>query len=116
MAKSQRFAKVEVDDEDPEDVLARKIVVESQNMTLVILLIPKPGNKLVLYCLGLFQSSYPVSNGEVTESSLSLSQSIQHITSGWNQTTLGLEVKLHHKIGSRKLIDILHDHGYTTTS
>ncbi len=76
MAKSQRFAKVEVDDEDPEDVLARKIVVESQNMTLVILLIP----------------------------------------SGWNQTTLGLGVKLHHKIGSRKLIDILHDHGYTTTS
>ena len=57
-----------------------------------------------------------VSNGEATKVTLSLSQSIQqHITNGWNQTTLGLGVKLHHKFGSRELIDILHGHGYTAT-
>ena len=57
-----------------------------------------------------------VSNGEVTKVSLSLSQSIQqHITNRCNQTTLVLGVKLHHKFGSRDLIDILHDHGYTAT-
>ena len=65
-----KVAKVGAEDEDPEDALARKIVVESRklhltkpNMSLVNLLMPKPGNKLVLYCysgnsLGLFESSY----------------------------------------------------------
>ena len=57
-----------------------------------------------------------VSNGEVTKASLSLSQSIQYcMTNRWNQTTLGLGVKLHHKFGSIDLIDILNEHGYTVS-
>ena len=55
-----------------------------------------------------------ISKGEVTKKSLSLSQSIQHcITNTQNQTALGLGVKLHHKFGSRDLIEILNAHGYT---
>ena len=47
-----------------------------------------------------------VSNGEVMKASLSLSQSIQYcMTNRQNQTTLGLGVKLHHKFGSRDLIE-----------
>ena len=54
-----------------------------------------------------------ISNGEVTKKSLCLSQSIQHcITNTQNQTALGLGVKLHHKFGSRDLIEILNAHGY----
>ena len=54
-----------------------------------------------------------ISNGEVTMKSLCLSQSIQHcITNTQNQTALGLGVKLHHKFGSRDLIEILNGHGY----
>ncbi len=54
-----------------------------------------------------------VSTGEVTKASLNLSQSIQqHITNACNQTTLGLGVTLHHKFGSKYIIDTLHEHGY----
>ena len=53
-----------------------------------------------------------VSNDKITKRSLSLSQSIQHhITGKNNQTTLGLGIKLHHRYGSRDLLDLLHDHG-----
>lgn len=116
VGKVVKVAKVDVQDEDPEDALARKIVVQSRHI---------PSNK-TKYELGNFTHaktreqtsatllrfvSKLVSNGEVTKVSLSLSQSIQqHITNGCNQTTLGLGVKLHHKFGSRDLIDILHDH------
>lgn len=57
-----------------------------------------------------------VSDGEVTKTSLSLSQSVQYnITKISNQTTLGLGVKLHHKFGSKDLIQVLHEHGYTVS-
>ena len=73
-------------------------VIESTSQTLVTLI-----SKLV-------------SNGNITKCSLSLAQSIQScITKTSNQTTLGLAVKLHHKFGSRDLIDILHDYGYIST-
>lgn len=54
-----------------------------------------------------------VSNGQVTQKSLSLTQAVQgHITGTRNQTTLGLAVKLHHRYGSSELIKLLHDHGF----
>lgn len=54
-----------------------------------------------------------VSNGNVTKTSLSLAQAIQFgITNTSNQSTLGLGVKLHHKYGSKELIQTLHEHGY----
>ena len=57
-----------------------------------------------------------VSSGKVTSKSLSLSQSIQTlINKKFNQTTLGLAVKLHHQFGSRELIDTLHECGYITS-
>ena len=34
------------------------------------------------------------------------------MTNTWNQTTLGLGVKLHHRFGSSDLIQILNEHGY----
>ena len=47
---------------------------------------------------------------------MSVSQSIQHrISHTWNQTILGLGVKLHHKFGSRDLINVLYEHGYTVS-
>ena len=50
-----------------------------------------------------------VSDGDVNRTSIALSQSIQgHVTKTFNQTTFGLAVKLHHKFGSRELIDTLH--------
>ena len=53
-----------------------------------------------------------ISNSEVTKKSLSLSQFIQYcMNKTRNQTTLGLVVKLHHKFGSRDLIDILNELG-----
>ncbi len=57
-----------------------------------------------------------VSNGEITKKSLSLSQCIQqHIgqETKRNQTTLGLALKLHHKLGSREAIMVLSEHGIT---
>ena len=57
-----------------------------------------------------------VSNGHVTQKSLSLTQAVQgHITGTRNQTTLGLAVKLHHRHGSSELIKLLHDHGFIVT-
>ena len=54
-----------------------------------------------------------VSNGQVTQKSLSLTQAVQsHITGTRNQTTLGLAVKLHHIYGSSELIKLLHNHGF----
>ena len=54
-----------------------------------------------------------VSDGKVTKKSLSLAQCIQqHIgASRWNQTSLGLAIKLHHKFGSSELLQTLHSHG-----
>lgn len=57
-----------------------------------------------------------VSGGEITKVSISLAQAIQqHISHIWNQTTLGLGVDLHHKFGSRDLIDTLYEHGFTVS-
>ena len=54
-----------------------------------------------------------ISKGAVTKKSLCLSQSIQALITGcFNQTTLGLAVKLHHRFGSREVIDLLNSHGY----
>ncbi len=108
-------------DEEKEDVITRKIKSEACDIT--------SNNKN--YDLSDFtyaktkQDTSPtllrfvsklVSNGEVTNASLSLSQSIQyHITNTPNQTTLGLGVKLHHKFGSSDLIYILNGHGYTVS-
>ena len=53
-----------------------------------------------------------VSNGEVTKKALTLTQSIQQYVSGtYNQTTLGLAVKLHHQFGSSELIRTLNSYG-----
>ena len=57
-----------------------------------------------------------VSDGEVTKKSLSLSQSIQsHNTGTWNQTILGIAIKLHHRHGSSELLKLLHKHGFTAS-
>uniref|UniRef100_UPI00358E0907 uncharacterized protein n=1 Tax=Myxine glutinosa TaxID=7769 RepID=UPI00358E0907 len=57
-----------------------------------------------------------VSNGKITQKSLSLAQAIQsHITGTRNQTTLGLAAKLHHRYGSSELIKLLHDYGFTVS-
>lgn len=54
-----------------------------------------------------------VSSGTVTKQLISIAQSIQALTNKtFNETTLGLAVKLHHQFGSRELIDILHSSGY----
>lgn len=118
VGKIVKVSKVDNEDKDTEDTLARKIIAESHDIQF---------NK-TQYDLGNFTHtktieqtsatllrfiSKLVSTGEITKASLSLSQSIQqHITNARNQTTLGLGVKLHHKYGSRDLIDILYEHGY----
>ena len=57
-----------------------------------------------------------VSKDIITRDSLSLSQSIQAlITKNANQTNLGLGIKLHHRLGSRELISLLHQYGYLCT-
>ncbi|MES9884496.1 MAG: hypothetical protein ABW185_26930, partial [Sedimenticola sp.] len=57
-----------------------------------------------------------VSHGEVTRASITLAQSIQaHITKSYNQTTLGLAVKLHHRFGSKELVSLLHQSGITVS-
>lgn len=57
-----------------------------------------------------------VSKGGITRKSLSLTQAIQALISKkFNQTTLGLALKLHHFSGSREIIDILHDSGFTSS-
>ena len=55
-----------------------------------------------------------VSDGSNTKESISLSQAIQaQIDKRPNQTTLGLGIKLHHKYGSRLLLDELSSHAFT---
>lgn len=57
-----------------------------------------------------------VSNGKTSKPSLSLAQSIQYnITKQSNQTTLGLALKLHHRFGSKEVVSLLHDYGFTVT-
>ena len=57
-----------------------------------------------------------VSHGEITRTCITLAQSIQgHITKSYNQTTLGLAVKLHHRFGSKELLTLLHEYGLTVT-
>ena len=54
--------------------------------------------------------------GKTSRASLTLAQAIQsHITKSFNQTTLGLAIKLHHRFGSKELISLLHQHGLTAT-
>ena len=61
----------------------------------------------------LFFISSLISDGIITKKSLSLTQSIQALmTNSFNQTTLGLAVKLHHRFGSREIIDLMNSHGY----
>ena len=121
IGKMLKVTKVDTVDEEKEDALVRKITTEAHGI---------PCNNRA-YDLGDFTHdktkqqtsatllrlvSKLVSKGEVTKASLSLSQSIQYcMTSVRNQTTLGLGVKLHHKFGSRDLIDILNQHGYTVS-
>lgn len=57
-----------------------------------------------------------ISSGNTTRKSLALSQCIQaHIQKTFNQTSLGIAVKLHHRFGSKELIELLHDYGITCT-
>ena len=57
-----------------------------------------------------------VSKGEVSRASTTLAQCIQsHVTNSYNQTTLGLAVKLHHRFGSKELVTLLHEYGITVT-
>lgn len=52
----------------------------------------------------------------MTKSALTIAQCIQqHISKSWNQTTLGLAVKLHHKHGSSELVQNLNEHGLVVT-
>lgn len=61
-------------------------------------------------------SSLVSKEGEVTKPALTLAQCIQqHISASWNQTTLGLAVKLHHKYGSKELVKTLNEHGIVTS-
>ena len=81
------------------DAFARHKIIESTSSTLLNL----------VSCL--------ISGGAITKQSLTLAQCIQqHICgAGRNQTTLGLAVKLHHKYGSKELIQTLNEHGITAT-
>ena len=57
-----------------------------------------------------------VSGGRINKQALTLAQCVeQHISGNTNQTTLGLAVKLHHKYGSRELIQTLNEHGITAS-
>ena len=61
-----------------------------------------------------------VSDGSTNKKSLSLAQCIQqHIGMAngctQNQTPFGLAVMLHHKFGSADLINVLHEHGITSS-
>ena len=105
-------------DEEKEDELVRKIKTEVQsiltsNKSYDISDFTHDKAKQHTSATLLRFISKLISNGEVTKKSLSLSQSIQHcISNARNQMVLGLGVKLHHKFGSRDLIEILNDHGY----
>ena len=55
-----------------------------------------------------------VSESEVTRTTLSIAQVIQsQVTNSPNATTLGLAVKLHHRFGSKEIVSLLHDYGFT---
>ena len=57
-----------------------------------------------------------MTKGTVTKQVLSIAQSIQYnINRISNQTTLDLAVKLHHSLGSREVVDTLHEYGYLCT-
>ena len=54
-----------------------------------------------------------VSNGKVSKKSLALAQAIQALVSRrFNQTTLGLALQIHHRSGSKELVDILYSNGF----
>ena len=109
-----------VDGDDELDKLVRQIQTES-------LVTPKPRD----YDLRNFQftklieSTSPtllrlisclVSGGCITKQALTLAQCVkQHISGNTNQTTLGLAMQLHHKYGSRELIQTLNEHGITAS-
>ena len=120
VGKTLKIAKVDTVDEEEEDTLVRRITNEargipfSKNYDLGDFTHAKTKEKTSATLLRFV--SKLISHGEVTKASLSLSQSIQYcITNMQNQTTLGLGVELHHKFGSRDLIDNLHQHGYTVS-
>ena len=55
-----------------------------------------------------------ISGGVVNKQSVSLAQSIQqHVNKQWNQTTSGVAVSLHHKYGSKELLSMMYDLGFT---
>ena len=57
-----------------------------------------------------------VSGGHISKQALTLAQCVkQHISGNTNQTTLGLAMQLHHKYGSRELIQTLNEHGITAS-
>ena len=109
-----------VDGDDELDKLVRQIQTES-------LVTPKPRD----YDLRNFQytklieSTSPtllrlisclVSGCRITKQALTLAQCVnQHISGNTNQTTLGLAMQLHHKYGSRELIQTLNEHGITAS-
>ena len=121
MCKSLKLVRVDSTDEDSVDAIVRQIRSEVQNTTC----------HNAVYDLSKFTYSHTlrqtsktllqlvselVSNGDVSKISMSLAQAVQsHITGTRNQTTLGLAVKLHHKYGSSELIQLLYDHGFTTS-
>ena len=120
VSKIVKVEKLESVDEEREDALVHTIITEAQA-------IPQKSH----YDLGDFTASKVkqhtsttllrlisklVSCGEIMKVSLSLSQAVQHhLSYTWNQTTLGLGVALHHKFGSRYLIDTLYEHGFTVS-
>ena len=54
-----------------------------------------------------------ISHGDVSKQSICLTQSIQAlVTKSFNQTTLGIAVKLHHRFGSKEIINDLHGYGF----
>ena len=57
-----------------------------------------------------------VSKGKTSKHSLSLSQSTQrHISHRNNAATLGLDVKLYHRFGSRGVVGLLNDYGFVVS-
>ena len=121
VGKILKVSKVDVVDEEKEDAIVRTIITEAHQL--------KSNNKT--YDLGDFTHAKTkentsatllrfvtklISDGDITKTSLSQSQSLQYlINKTRNQTTLGLGIKLHHKFGSRDLIDTLNGHGYTVS-
>ena len=118
ISKTFKLTKLDSVNEEKEDEIVRKIKTEAQsiltsNKSYDISNFNYDKAKQHTSSTLLRFISKLISNGEVTKKSLSLSQSVQHcITNMQNQTALGLGVKLHHKFGSKDLIEILNAHGY----